>query len=138
MPILNPFLYAHTVVDGEKLLQDHGNHYRFVGQKPFRGKPDKGLDTGTTVTLQVMEDKSMPGTDKKTGQPRENNMYQTFDATVVGMPYPLPFVKGDEVSLGGFMPEVSYYIDFSLILRFGEIRPYSTPQGNNTHDHKDK
>lgn len=137
MPILNPYHYAHTVIDGDKMLKDHGNHYRLIGQKPYKGKPEKGLAAGTTVTLQVMEDHADPGIDKKTGQPKENNMLQVFDATIVGANFPLPYTKGDEISLGGFMPEASFYIDFHLILRFTEIRKYIAP-GGSTNDHKVK
>lgn len=44
--------------------------------------------------------------------------------TIIGKNYPLPFGKGTMVSLGGFLPDYSYYIDFNFILRFDNIYEY--------------
>ena len=49
--------------------------------------------------------------------------------TVVDCPYPLPLSKGDRVQLEGFIQEASYYIDYSPILRFREIKKLQQQQG---------
>lgn len=129
--------YARMHIDGDKMVKDHNNHYRLVGQREYRGKAESGLKPGVTVSLQVLEDRADPGMDKKTGRPLENNLYETIDVTLPGVAYPLPFHKGDEVSIFGFMPEASYFIDFNFIIRFSEIRPFA-PQsnGNGNNDKK--
>lgn len=45
-----------------------------------------------------------------------------FDRAIIGATYPLPLAKGDYVALGNFLADVSYYIDFNFILRFGAIK----------------
>ncbi|MDL2274048.1 hypothetical protein LJC34_05860 [Oscillospiraceae bacterium OttesenSCG-928-G22] len=134
MSIKNGNRYTKNLVLGDKFLEDTGNEYRFVSQKPYKGKLEVGLSPGANVTLQIITDNAPPTVDKTTGLTRDNNELETFDATIVGVDYPLPFKKGDPVSLGGFMQEASYYIDFNFILRFKEIkpiRPSQTQGGNN-------
>lgn len=126
--IRNGNRYTKTVVLVDKFQQDTGNCYRVVGQRAYKGKPEANLPAGTTFTLQITEDNSEPIIDKKTGLPKDNNVFETFDVTVVGCAYPAPFKKGDYVSLDGFMEEASYYIDFNFILRFREIKK-TTPPG---------
>ena len=105
--IKNSHRYIRNLVNGQKLMKDTGNKYRFVGQREYKGKPDKNIPAGATVTLQIIED---------------NNVFETFDATIIGVTYPLPFNKGDYVALEDFKEEISYYINFNLILRFGGIK----------------
>ena len=114
--------YAATLVKGEDFLKDTGNKYRLISQRQYKGKPDKGIPAGVTVTLQIIEDNSEPVIDKATGQEKDNNLFETFDATIVGVSYPLAFHKGDYVALEEFKEEISYYINFNMILRFGGIR----------------
>jgi len=121
MGIQNGYRYTRTVVDGVRMLNDFDNRFRFVSQKPFKAKPEKGLEAGTTVTLQILADKSAPIHDKD-GRVKENNVFQTFDAMIVGAKYPLPLVKGDFVTLGDFMQDESYFIDFDFVLRFRTIK----------------
>ena len=128
--------YAKMHIDGDKMVKDHNNHYRLVNQREYRGKPESGLKPGVTVSLQVLEDRADPGKDKS-GQPLENNLYEIIEVTLPGVAYPLPFHKGDEVSIFGFLSEVSYFIDYNFILRFSEIKPYAPGQGNG-HAHDDK
>lgn len=114
--------YAVTRVKGNDLLKDTGNQYRFVSQRAYKGKPEKNIPAGVTVTLQILKDDSEPIIDKETGCELDNNFLETFEATIVGESYPLPFHKGDYVALEDFKEEISYYINFNLILRFGGIK----------------
>ena len=118
--------YIKTLIDWEGMDKDWGGSYIFVSQRPYKGKPEAGLAPGATVTLQIMQDAHDHGVDKA-GRPRDNNALETFSATIVGCTYPLPLQKGDKVKLGGFLADASYYIDFSLILRFNSIEKAQQP-----------
>lgn len=126
--INHEYRYIKKIVDGEKFLKDTNNHYAFVGQQRYKGKYDENgqevVPKGVKVTLQIIEDLSEPVIDKESGMVKDNNELQTFDATIIGADYPLPFTKGEEVSLGDFLQDISYYIQFNLILRFGNIFKY--------------
>lgn len=126
--IKNVYRYVHTVVDGEKFLEDTGNKYMLVSQSPYKGKMDETGETilppGVKVRLQIQEDFSEPVVDKKTGEKMEDNRFENFDVTIIGCSYPLPFSKGDMVTLGEFLPQYSFYIDYNCILRFGKIYEY--------------
>lgn len=120
--------YVKQVIDAKQMLADFGNTFMVVSGKPFKGKPESGLAAGSSFTLQVMKDDSAP-TYNKQGELIENNLFETFDVTIPGLAYPSDIKKGDKVRLGNFMPEVSYYIDFKLILRFdGITKLQSKPQ----------
>ena len=112
--------YIKTLIDWEGMDKDWGGSYIFVSQRPYKGKAEASLAPGATVTLQIMQDAHDHGVDKA-GRQRDNNTLEVFSATIVGCTYPLPFAKGDKVKLSGFLPDSSYYIDFSLILRFSSI-----------------
>lgn len=129
MALSNVSRYTKVVIDWGLMSSDFDGVFRVVSQRPYKGKPEAGLAPGTTFTLQVVEDKAPPVIDKTTGKPKENNVFETFEATVVGQEYPAPFRKGDYVELDGFMPEASFYIDFNLILRFQAIQATSAPKG---------
>ena len=120
--------YVRTVIDWDAMNRDWGGSYTYVGQRPYKGKPEAGLAPGATITLQILTDAHDHGTDKS-GRPRENNALETFSVTVVGCSYPLPLSKGDRVQLEGFIPEASYYIDYSPILRFQKIEKVQLQQG---------
>lgn len=128
MALNNTARYTKTVIDWELMNSELGGFFRVVSQRPYKGKPEAGLAPGVTFTLQVIEDKAPPIIDKATGHLKENNVFETFEATVVGQKYPASFRKGDYVELDGFMPEASFYIDFSLILRFQSIRATNAPK----------
>lgn len=120
--------YVKQVIDAQQMLADFGNAFMVVSSKPFKGKPEKGLAAGSTFTLQVMKDDSVPVYDKE-GNKQDNNLFESFDVTIPGLTYPSDIQKGDKVRLGNFMPEVSYYIEFKLILRFdGITKLQSKPQ----------
>lgn len=122
--IKNGYRYIKTIIDIEKFLSDTSNMYVLVGQRPYKGKTDdKGnvlIDAGVTVTLQIVDDNSEPIYDKE-GVAREDNRLETFEATIVGANYPLNLKKGDCVCLEDFKPDISYYINYALVLRFGNI-----------------
>lgn len=120
--------YIETVIHWDDMNNDFGGVYRLVSQRPYRGKAEAGLAPGVTVTLQVIEDKADPIVVKSTGKPKENNVFETFEATIVGLSYPVSFKKGDYVALDGFMPEASYYIDFTPILRFQALKAAAAPK----------
>ena len=113
--MLNASPYIKTLIDWEGMDKDWGGSYTFVNQVVYKGKPESGLAPGATVTLQILQDAHDHGTDKA-GRKRNNNALETFTATIVGCTYPLPFVKGDKVKLDGFLPESSYYINYSLMM----------------------
>ena len=118
--MVNASPYVKTLIDWAGMDKDWGHTYMLVSQRPYKGKPEAGLAPGATVTLPIMQDAHDYGVDKS-GRPRDNNALETFSVTIVGCSYPLPFTKGDKVKLDGFMPDASYYIDYSLILRFSSI-----------------
>lgn len=126
MPFQNAYRYLFTKIDIERLLKDTLNEYLFVSQRPYKGKKDNEgnviIEPGANITLQVITDISEPVIDKKTGEIKENNELETFEVTIEGCQYPLPFKKGDKVSLGDFDEENSYYINYNLILRFRKIK----------------
>ena len=123
---MNASPYIKTIIDWVGMNRDWGGFYTFVGQRAYKGKPEAGLSPGATVTLQIISDAHDHGVDKS-GRPRDNNALETFSVTIVGCSYPLPFTKGDKVKLDGFMPDASYYIDYSLILRFSHIEKVQQP-----------
>ena len=120
--------YVRTVINWDDMNRDWGGSYTFVSQRAYKGKPEAGLAPGATVTLQIMTDAHDHGVDKS-GRPRDNNALETFSVTVVGCSYPLPLSNGDRVQLEGFIPEASYYIDYSPILRFQKIEKVQLQQG---------
>lgn len=122
--IKNGYRYIKSIIDIDKFLADTGNMYVLVGQRAYKGKTDeKGntlIDSGVTVTLQIIEDSSEPVYDKM-GVEKEDNRLETFDVTIVGENYPLDLKKGDYVRLANFRSDISYYINYALVLRFESI-----------------
>ncbi len=123
--INNGHRYTRTVIEIEKFLEDTSNRYMLISQRPFRGKYDTDgnceIPEGVTVGLQILEDHSAPVIDRNTGEIKQDNKYETFDATIVGVQYPLPIKKGSKVRLYDFLSEYSYYINYNFILRFGGL-----------------
>lgn len=118
MSLINTFVFTRTIVDGNKILEATSNQYRVVAFREYRDK--KGiLPDGYTVTLTVLKDTYDYGVDKD-GKPRDNNLYQTFDVTVLNRNITLN--KQDIVSLIGFDEEHSYAIGFDLLLRFKDLK----------------
>ena len=118
--------YLIQKIDWKKLLEDSGNNFTFTGQRPSRGKVN-----GVIATLQWNEDNSEPVINRETGQIEDNNYLSVMDVTIVDAEYPLNFNKGDKVSIADFRQDVSYYINYNLILRVGKIYPYVTQNATN-------
>lgn len=117
MGLINSWVYQHTVIDGEALLEATRNQYRVVSVRPYADK--KGiLPDGYSLTLLVLADDYDYGLDKN-GNPRENNQYQTFDVTVLNRDHEVK--KGDFISLIGFDEEHSFVVGFDMILRFADF-----------------
>lgn len=129
--IKNGYRYTQALVLGEDFLKATANRYRFVSQRPSKGNSEKGTEAGVTGTFQIVEDNSEPVIDKVTGLEQDNNVLETFDATILGATYPLPYKKGDFVALENFEQSLSYYINFNFILRFRGIKllKSANPQG---------
>ena len=114
MPLSNIHALTRTVILMDKFLNGTGNCYKVVSARPYTDK--KGvLPDGYSLTLKVRNDTIDYGFDKE-GNPRENNVDQNFDVTVLSKHTPLK--KGDYVALKGFDEEHSFAIGFDLILRF--------------------
>lgn len=119
MPLANNYVFTKTVIDADVLLKAFHNQFRVVATRNYTDK--KGvLKDGLTLTLGVMYDDFDYGVDKKTGLARDNNIYQTFDVTVLDRSQPVK--KGDFIALEEFDEENSYAINFELILRFKKLR----------------
>lgn len=115
------YIYTKTTVLGEKFLQNTGNKYRVVGQRPYHDKKGE-LPDGVVLTLLILEDTGDYGVDKNTGKPRENNELVNFDAYVLNGKDYLDLKKGDLVELIDFDEELSFAIGFDLIMRFKDVR----------------
>lgn len=115
--------YITTLINADEMLKDFGNDFLVVSVREYKGKPEKGLPSGASFTLQVLHDASPVEAGK------ENNLMEQFEVTVPGAKYPSDIKRGDHVRLGKFMPEASYYIKYSLILRFGEIQKIQPSTG---------
>lgn len=128
MSIINAWNFTRTVIDWEKFSQATHNQYRVVSTRPYADK--KGvLPNGVTLTLQVIKDDFDYGVDKE-GKPRENNLFQNFDVTVLNDK--VDAKKGDMVQLLNFDAEHSFVIDFNMYLRFKDakvLRPQTPVQG---------
>ena len=114
------YRYQRTTVDIEKFLEDTGNVFRVVNRKHYKGNPKKGIEAGYTFTLQIKEDRSDLALGKVEGKEPISNVFESFDATVVGLES-TDIQKGDWVSLDNPLAEISYYINWNFILRFGGI-----------------
>ena len=114
MALINSFIFTRTLVDGAQIVKNFGNNFVFAASRPYVDK--KGiLPNGFTATLQVTQDSTDYGLDKL-GNPRENNVLQTFDVTVLDGSDGKHFKKGDHVKLKGFRQDVSYAVGFDLLL----------------------
>lgn len=126
--------YVKMLIDGEQIKKDGRNTFRVCSKRYFKGKIEKNIPAGTTFDLQVMFDDSTPLYDKN-GVLQDNNLYETFSVTIPGHDFASSEIKkGDAVALGAFMPDISYYIDYNLILRFDGIAkiPSNKGQGGTT------
>lgn len=114
MSLINTFLFTKTVIDWDKIAKATHNQYKMVLARPYEDK--KGiLPDGFVFTLSVLIDDFDYGVDKN-NVPRENNLYQNFDVTVLNRNTPVQ--KGDIIRLLDFDEEHSFAIGFDMILRF--------------------
>ena len=128
MAIANSWFFTRTVIEWPIFAQATHNQYLVVSSRPYTDKKGK-LPNGVSLTLQVLKDDFDYGVDKE-GRPRENNLYQNFDVTVLNDK--LQVNKGDMVQLVDFDFENSYAIGFDLLLRFKDanvIRPQASKKG---------
>lgn len=132
MDLQNITNFIYTVIDWEKFAKATHNQYRVVSATPY--VDSKGLlPEGYRLTLMVIKDDFDYGVDKE-GNPREDNIMRSFDATVLNRKHEVH--KGDYVALRDFDAEHSYYIvkykegkkEVSLILRFKDYEVLQ-PQG---------
>ena len=116
-------MLKYLLVDAERMLKDFGNKFIFISQSPYAGKTlEDGtvvIPGGARVELQILQDNA-PTIDKNTGEIVDNRL-EVFEATIIGVDYPLPLKKGCMEQLGGYKPEISYMIKYNMILRFTEI-----------------
>jgi len=110
--------YQETRVLGDKFVKDTGNEYRVVAQRPYRDKKNI-LPEGINLTLQITKDQN----EYRNGE--DDMTMGTFDVTVLCGTHDKGLKKGDFVSLHDFREDVSYYIDFNYILRFGDVKKIS-------------
>lgn len=120
MAIANAWVFTETNFKAAEFLENTGNRYRLVAQRPYVSKKDP-TENGVTITLSITKDNTDYGQDKKTGFPRDNNILNTFDATILNNKDRIDIEKGDYVKLGDFIQEKSFVIGFDLILRFGSV-----------------
>lgn len=114
MGIVNSFKFTKTVFECDKFLSATHNQYRVASVRPYVDK--KGvLPDGYNLTLTILKDDFDYGIDKN-GNPRENNVYQNFDVTILNRNHEVK--KGDYVRLLDFDEEHSYVLGFDLLLRF--------------------
>lgn len=114
MALINTWNFTKTTIDWFAIEKATHNQYRVVSVRNYVDK--KGLlPEGYSLTLMVMKDDYDYGLDKN-GQPRENNLYQNFDVTVLNRKHPIK--KGDTIRLHDFDSEHSFAIGFDLLLRF--------------------
>lgn len=122
MSLINTWFFTQTIVHWATIAKATGNQFMVVAVREFQDKKGK-LPDGYTLTLMVLNDNFDYGIDKKTGKPRENNRYQNFDVTVLTRAHPVK--KGDHIRLLGFESELSYAINFDMLLRFKDYEVIS-------------
>jgi len=107
--------YQTTRVLGDNFLKDTGNEYRVVTQRPYKDKKNK-LPDGILLTLQITKDLNQYANGE------DDMTLGTFDAYVLCGTHDKGLKKGDLISLHDFKEDVSYYIDYNYILRFGDVK----------------
>ena len=120
MPIANAWVFTETKFKAEEFLNNTGNIFRLVSQRPYVSRKDP-KEKGVTLTLQITKDDTDYGVDKKTGFKRDNNILNTFDVTALNNKERIDIQKGDYLRLLDFIPEKSFVIGFDLILRFKDV-----------------
>lgn len=126
----NIFVFTKKIILIEDFLKNTGNKFKVVSQRTYFDSKGKAGKQGTTFTLMILQDETDYGIDSSTGLPRENNIFENFDVTILdGKIHHDDIKKGDTVRLNGFLEELSFVLDYSWILRFSEIQKLNV--GNN-------
>lgn len=120
MPIANAWVFTETRFKDEVFLKNTHNLYKLVSQKPYTNKKNSD-EKGVILTLSIVKDDTQYGPDKKTGIERDNNVFNTFDVTVLNGVDRIDVQKGEYVRLIDFDHEKSFIIGFDLILRFRNV-----------------
>jgi len=120
MAIGNSWVFTETRFKAEEFLNNTGNAFRLVSQRPYASKKNPE-DKGLMLTLQITKDSTDYGVDKKTGFERDNNILNTFDVTILNNKDYVDIKKGEYLKLIEFIPEKSFVIGFDLILRFKDV-----------------
>lgn len=120
MAIENGWVFTDTIFKHEEFLNNTGNVFKLVSQKPYISKKNPE-DKGVNVSLSILKDITDYGHDKTTGRKREDNTLNSFDVTILNDKQYLDLSKGDYVRLVDFIPEKSFVIGFDFILRFKGI-----------------
>lgn len=126
MSLANTFKFTKTIIDWSKIEKATGNRYKVVSVRPYTDKKGK-LPDGYNLTLMVLHDDFDYGLDKN-GNPRESNLYQNFDVTVLSRNVEVK--KGDNIRLLDFDSENSFAIGFNLLLRFKKCEVIPTQQAS--------
>ncbi|WP_281512697.1 hypothetical protein [Mammaliicoccus vitulinus] len=120
MALNHSWAFTETQFNSTKFLENTGNIYRLVSQKPYTSKKNPD-DVGVTLTLQITKDSTDYGADKKTGIKRDNNTLNSFDVLILNKKDRIEISKGEHLKLIGFIPEKSFVIGFDIILRFEDV-----------------
>jgi len=117
MALTNIWKFTKTVIDWDLIAKSTHNKYQVVSVRKYVDK--KGLlADGYILTLMILIDDFDYGFDKS-GQPRENNLFQNFDVTVLTRKCNVK--KGDIVRLLNYDAEHSYAIGYDLLMRFKDF-----------------
>ena len=128
MALINTWCFTRTIILWDVLAEATHNKYRVVSVRKYTDKKER-LPDGYTLTLMVLKDDYEYGVDKN-GEPRETNLYQSFDVTVLNRNKEVQ--KGDIVELVDFDSQNSYAIGFDLLLRFNDMNVIKPGTGGKT------
>lgn len=120
MSIENAWVFTETKFKAEEFLENTGNVFRLVSQRPYTNKKDPD-ETGVILNLLITKDDTDYGVDKKTGLQRDNNILNTFIVTILNNKDRIDIQKGEYLRLVDYIPEKSFVIGFDLILRFKDV-----------------
>lgn len=117
MSLINSWVFQETKFKADEFLTNTGNTYRLVSQRPYVSKKNPE-DKGVALRLQIIKDTTDYGNDKTTGLKRDNNVFNSFDVTVLNNKDRLDIQKGEYLRLIDYIEEKSFVIGFEMILRF--------------------
>lgn len=128
--MLFEYLYTKNVILWDEMVNNFGNVFRYISETPYHDKKGK-LPDGVVLTLNILQDKGDYGINKDTGRPNPTNLGQNFQAIVLNGKKYTDLNNGDLVTLVDFDEENSYYYNYSLSLKFKDVKKVSqstTPQ----------